>query len=44
VDVHYTMPKILSVSIAFASPEQYLSRYVLESIMEEFVQIAQDRR
>ena len=40
VDVHYTMPKVLSVSIAFAGPERDLPRYVLESVMDELAQIA----
>ena len=40
VDVHYTMPKVLSVSIAFAGPERDLARYVLESVMDELAQIA----
>ena len=40
VDVHYTMPKILSASIAFAGPDKDLYRYVMDSVMEELAQIA----
>ena len=40
MDVHCTIPKILSASIAFAGPEQDLSRYVLDSVMDELAQIA----
>ena len=38
VDVHYTMPKVLSASIAF--PGSGLPRYVLDSVMDELAQIA----
>jgi hypothetical protein len=40
LDVHYTMPKVLSASIAFAGPEEDLSRYERESVMDELAQIA----
>ena len=38
VDVHYTMPKILNVTIA--GPGQDLSRHVLGTVMNELAQIA----
>ena len=40
VDVHYTMPKILRASIAFAGPDKDLFRYVVDSVMDELAQIA----
>ena len=40
VDVHYTMPKILSASIAFAGLKKDLSRYVLGCVMDELAEIA----
>jgi hypothetical protein len=40
VDVHYTMPKILSASIAFAGPDKNLSRSVMDCVMDELAQIA----
>lgn len=39
VDVHYTMPKILTASIAFAGPED-LPRYVLGTVLDELAEIA----
>jgi hypothetical protein len=38
VDVHYTMPKILTASIAFAGPED-LPRYVLATVLDELAEI-----
>src|SRR5437588_121368 len=40
VDVHYTMPKILRASIAFAGTDKDLFRYVVDSVMDELAQIA----
>jgi hypothetical protein len=39
VDVHYTMPKVLSASIAFPGSVRGLPRYVLDSVMDELAQI-----
>ena len=40
IDVHYTMPKILSVSISSGGPQGDPGRYAMQTIMDELAEIA----
>jgi hypothetical protein len=43
VDVHYTMPKVLTANISFAGKERDLGRDAMTLVMDEMAQIALKR-
>jgi hypothetical protein len=40
IDVHYTMPKILNVSITYVGASEEPRRFLMDTVMEEVAEIA----